>query len=200
MTYRTFSSPQKEGTHNNHPSFITCDCYPSGWLGWSGTPQTELLLHSYLPDPWDPRLHTFSVRAPGKAREASRGFFCLPEQGPVSISLLLSHPPQLDGKRGRAPRLLLVFHPLHFSQGWKDEIPWAYFSFELSDIPEPPHLLFRLCHHTEQIIHLFTVHAGVFPTILQHLTPGSDLPAAKGVDIHLLLKELCSVNCDVGNG
>lgn len=85
--------------------------------------------------------HLF-CKGPGKAKEASRGFFCLPEEGPVSISLLLSHLPQLDGKRGRAPRLLLVFHPLHFSQGWKDEVPWAYFSFELSDTPEPPHFLF----------------------------------------------------------
>lgn len=53
-------------------------------LLWA-TPQIDLHLHYHLPDPGvvEPQVH--SIRAPGKAREAGKAFFCHPKQGSVSI-------------------------------------------------------------------------------------------------------------------
>lgn len=59
------------------------------------------LLHSHLLDPQNPGPHICSVRAPGKVREARRGFFYLPKQGHVSIPQLLGLLLP-DGKRVRA--------------------------------------------------------------------------------------------------
>lgn len=104
-----------------------------------GHPQTELLLCCHLPGPWDPRLHTHSVRAPGKAREASRGFLCLPVQGLVSISLLWGLL-LLDGKRGRAPQTLAVLPSTAFLSGMEgcDSTSLLFCTLWYSSASSPP--------------------------------------------------------------
>lgn len=109
------SAPLRSESHTTNalPFFLNnCSCDLSDWLHGSGRPTKQTF-------PQNPGPHVGSGRAPGKAREARRGFCCLPKQGPVStpqlLGLLLP-----DGKRVRAT--LAELSCIAFLSGWKVQL------------------------------------------------------------------------------
>lgn len=112
-------------------------------------------LSSQLSDPQNPGACISSLRAPGKAREARRGFCYLPKQGPVSIPQLLGLLLP-DGKRVRATLTLAELSCTAFLSWMQGCNSTSRFLLTLLDNLQPPHFLCK-------ILHLFTPHAVLFP-------------------------------------
>lgn len=125
-----------------------------------GDPSGRPFLHCHLPELQIPGPHTYFLRAPGKA-ETGRGFFYLPEWGPVSIphhlsGLLL----QSGGKRIRAPPIHAVFAPTAFLLSWKGvTLPSLSHSLTLLSLSTSTSRADPL---------LFTLYRCVFSTVFQH--------------------------------